>query len=121
MRDVIQKLLDELTSLNDPRVNVFDIQLTKVDHEVIFIKGKLLAEKQLVALKELVSNQFPSLALDTTSVRILESEEHEQVHVMTNLTGLYEKPTFGMPLSSELYFGTELEVLDEEKSWIFTR
>jgi cell wall-associated NlpC family hydrolase len=26
-----------------------------------------------------------------------------------------------MPLSSELYFGTELEVLDDEKRWVFTR
>jgi len=34
---------------------------------------------------------------------------------------LYEKPTFGMPLSSELYYGTMLEALDEEGNWVFTR
>jgi hypothetical protein len=41
--------------------------------------------------------------------------------VATNLTGLYERPTFGMPLSSELTYGTELEVLDAHKNWVFTR
>jgi cell wall-associated NlpC family hydrolase len=41
--------------------------------------------------------------------------------VATNLTGLYERPTFGMPLSSELGYGTDLEVLDQEKRWVLTR
>ena len=121
MRDAIQKQLDELASFNDPRTNVFDIQLKELEAETIFLTGKLLEEKQLEALKELFSNHFPSLSLDTASVRILEREPHEGVHVATNLTGLYEKPTFGMPLSSELYFGVELEVLEAEKRWVFTR
>ncbi|HET7143359.1 MAG TPA: NlpC/P60 family protein, partial [Anaerolineales bacterium] len=43
------------------------------------------------------------------------------MHVATNLTGLYEKPTFGMPLSSELYFGIQLEILEEKNGWVFTR
>jgi cell wall-associated NlpC family hydrolase len=43
------------------------------------------------------------------------------MHVATNLTGLYEKPTFGMPLSSELCYGTEVEILDEAGKWVFTR
>ncbi|MCJ7432351.1 MAG: NlpC/P60 family protein, partial [Anaerolineales bacterium] len=43
------------------------------------------------------------------------------MHVATNLTGLYEKPTFGMPLSSELMYGMPLDVLDEDGRWVFTR
>jgi len=43
------------------------------------------------------------------------------MHVGTNLTGLYERPTFGIPLSSELHYGTELEILDEQGRWVFTR
>jgi len=121
MRDAMQKQLDELASFNDPRLNVFDIQLKDLDHATISLTGKLLEEKQLEALRELFSNHFPGFSLDTASVRILDREPHEGVHVATNLTGLYEKPTFGMPLSSELYFGTELEVLEEEKRWVFTR
>jgi len=121
MRDAMQKQLDELASFNDPRLNVFDVQLKDLTHETIVLTGKLLDEKQLEALRELFSNHFPGLSLDTASVRILDREVHERVHVATNLTGLYEKPTFGMPLSSELYFGTELEVLEAEKRWVFVR
>jgi hypothetical protein len=61
------------------------------------------------------------LKLDTALIRILGHDSLERVHVSTNLTGLYERPTFGMPLSSELCYGAELEVLDEEKNWVFTR
>ena len=85
------------------------------------LSGKLLDQDQLAALESAFSNRFPSLSLDTTSVQILSRESGERVHVATNLTGLYEKPTFGMALSSELYFGTNLEVLDEQEKWVFTR
>ena len=34
MRDAIQKLLDELTSLNDHRVSVFDIQFKGLDSRI---------------------------------------------------------------------------------------
>ena len=121
MRDAIQKVLDELTAQNDNRTSVFEIQIERLDDKTLYLGGKLLYQNQLAALKEAFSLHFPELSLDTASVRILDREPHELVHVATNLTGLYEKPTFGMPLSSELCYGTELEVLDEEKRWVFTR
>ena len=121
MRDAIQKVLNELTAQNDNRISVFDLQINKLEDSTLTLSGKLLEESQLADVKETFSRQFPDLSLDTASIRVLNTEAHERVHVATNLTGLYEKPTFGMPLSSELYFGTELEVLDEDKRWVFTR
>ena len=121
MRDAIQNVLNELTAQNDNRISVFDLQINWLDDSTLSLSGKLLEESQLVDLKETLSRQFPDLGLDTASIRVLNTEAHERVYVATNLTGLYEKPTFGMPLASELYFGTELEVLDEEKRWVFTR
>jgi cell wall-associated NlpC family hydrolase len=64
---------------------------------------------------------FPDQKLDTASIRILNLEEHIHAHVATNITGLYERPTFGMPLSSELHLGTMLEILEENGNWAFTR
>jgi gamma-D-glutamyl-L-lysine dipeptidyl-peptidase len=121
MREALQKVLDELAAQNDHRISVFDLQIEKVENGTLFLRGKLLNQDQLAPLKERLSHQFPDLSLDTASIRILNRESHERVHVATNLTGLYEKPTFDMALSSELYFGTELEVLDEEEKWVFTR
>src|SRR5215216_8057497 len=121
MQDSIQKLLDELTARQDQRVSVFDIQCKGLENGTLSLSGKLLDRDQLASLEAAFSDHFPSLSLDTTSVRILSLESQERVHVATNLTGLYEKPTFGMALSSELYFGTELDVLDEQDKWVFAR
>jgi hypothetical protein len=41
--------------------------------------------------------------------------------VGTNLTGLYDTPTLHLPLSSELCYGTDVEILDQEDKWVFTR
>jgi hypothetical protein len=121
MRDSIQKWLDDLRTQNDNRISVFDLHITGVDDRSLSLSGKLLDGDQLTAFEEKFSDQFPSLSLNIASVQILSREPREHVHVATNLTGFYEKPTFGMPLSSELYFGTELEVIDEQGKWVFAR
>jgi len=113
----MQNILDEFTRSIDPRTSLFDVKIESDDNRTLMLSGRVLDESQLDELPRL----FPSIELDTTSIRILSRESHERFHVATNLTGLYEKPTFGMPLSSELCYGTELEVLDEEKRWVFTR
>ena len=113
----MQNILDEFAKSLDARTSLFDVKIDSDYTGMLTLSGRVLDESQLDELPRL----FPSRKLDITSIRILSREPHERIHVATNLTGLYEKPTFGMPLSSELYYGTELEVLDEEKRWVFTR
>ena len=113
----MQNILDEFAKSIDVRMSLFDVKIDSEDNGTLILSGRVLHQSQLDELPRL----FPGRKLDTTSIRILSREPHKLVHVATNLTGLYEKPTFGMPLSSELCYGTELEVLDEEKRWVFTR
>ena len=113
----IQSAINDIARRNDPRVSVFEIEIQGLKNNTVQLGGRLLDESQLAELHRLL----PDLKLDTVSVRILNREAHEQVHVATNLTGLYEKPTFGMPLASELTYGTDLEVLDSSGDWAFTR
>ena len=113
----IKSALDELEKQNDNRTSVFEIEIQELRNNSLTLSGRLLNEAQLDDLHRL----FPSLKMDTASIRILNRESLKRLHVATNLTGLYERPTFGMVLSSELCHGTELEVLDEEKRWVFTR
>jgi gamma-D-glutamyl-L-lysine dipeptidyl-peptidase len=113
----IQSTLDMLASQNDHRISVFDIEIERLQNSSLTLSGRLLHESQLEAL----SRHFSKWKLDTGSIRILHKGILPRMHVATNLTGLYEKPTFGMPLSSELYYGTEVEILDEEGKWVFTR
>ena len=113
----IQSKLDELASQNDNRTSVFDIQIQGTQNGNLTLRGRLLDESQL----EILSHHFRELKLDTTSIQILRRSDLPRMHIGTNLTGLYERPTFGMPLLSELHYGTELEILDEQGRWAFTR
>lgn len=113
----MQNILDEFAKSIDPRTLLFDVKIDSKTNGTLTLSGRVLDKSQLDELPRLLPNR----KLDFASIRVLNTETHEQVHVTTNLTGLYEKPTFGMPLSSELYFGTELEVLDEKGRWVFTR
>ena len=121
MRDSIQKLLDEFDSLYDKRLTVFNIQLKELHDGKASLGGKLLDQDQLRTLEGTFSDRFPSLSLDTTSVRILSRESRGRFHVATNLTGLYDGPTLHLPLSSDLCYGTEVDILEEEDKWAFTR
>ena len=110
-------ILEDFAKSIDPRVTLFDVKVDSETNGTIALSGCVLDVSQLDELPRL----FPSRNLDISSIRVLNAETHERVHVTTNLTGLYERPTFGMALSSELAYGTELEVLDEQGKWVFTR
>jgi len=113
----IQSTLDMLASQTDQRTSVFDIDIVRLQNSKLTLSGRLLHESQL----ETLAQHFSNWKLDTGSVRILHRGDLPRMHVATNLTGLYEKPTFGMPLSSELCYGTEVEIPDEQGKWVFTR
>ncbi|MBI3161080.1 MAG: C40 family peptidase [Chloroflexi bacterium] len=113
----IQNKLNDLASQYDKRVSVFDIEITALNGDTISLSGRVLNQSQLDDLHRFL----PDLNLDTASINILERPGLPRLRVNTNLTGLYEKPTFYMPLSSELYYGTELEILEEKDRWAFTR
>ena len=110
-------LLEDFAKSVDPRTSLFDVEIDSETNGTLILSGRVLDKSQLDELPRL----FPGRKLDTAPIRILNAETHERVHVTTNLTGLYEKPTFGMALSNELTYGTELEVLDEQGKWVFTR
>jgi len=110
-------LLEDFAKSVDPRTSLFDVKIDSETNGTLVLSGRVLHGSQLDELPRIYSNR----KLDTAAIRILNAETHERVHVTTNLTGLYEKPTFGMPLSSELTYGTELEVLDAQGNWVLTR
>ena len=108
--------LDDYIKSIDTRTSLFDIKIDSESDGTLALSGRILDKCQMDELPRL----FPNRQLDTASIRILNDETHDQVHVATNLTGLYERPTFGMTLSSELPYGTDLEVLDENGNWVCT-
>ncbi len=117
MISAINKKLDELAVKCDPRLSVFDVKINALTDKTLSLSGRVLEMVQVDDLRRL----FADLELDTASINILNRPNLPRLSVGTNLTGLYEKPTFGMVLSSELCFGTSLEVLEEQGHWVFTR
>lgn len=112
-----QSILDELAAKTDKRTSVFDLRILRQQNGILALGGVLLEKSQLESL----ARHFPDLELDTASVRILDQGNPTPMHVATNLTGLYEQPSFGVPLASELPFGTNLQILDESDRWVFVR
>ena len=113
----MQTILDDFAKTLDKRTTVFDVKIASQTSDSLTLSGRVLHQSQLDELPRL----FPQLKLDTASVNALHTDANERVHVATNLTGLHEKPTFRVPLLSELTFGTELEVLEEQGKWVFVR
>lgn len=113
----IQSTLDMLASQTDRRTSIFDVEILGLQDSSLVLGGRLLHESQL----ETLSRHLPDWKLDTAAIRILHKADSPRMHVATNLTGLFDEPTLYLPLSSELGYGTELDILDEEKNWAFTR
>ena len=113
----IQSTLDLLASQSDHRTSVFDIEIVRLQNSSLTLSGRLLDEDQLEAL----ARHFANWKLDTGLIRILHKGILPRMHVATNLTGLYDKPTLHLPLSSQLAYGTDVEILEEEENWAFTR
>lgn len=113
----MQIILDNFAKSLDKRTTVFDVKIDSDSNGTLTLSGRVLLKSQLDELPRLI----PDFKLDTASVRILHTDANERVHVATNLTGLHESPTFRVPLLSELTFGTELEVLEEQGKWVFVR
>lgn len=113
----IQSTINELAKHTDRRTSVFEIEVQGLKNRILKLGGRVLHEVQLEDLRR----ALPDLKLNVDLVRILSRDARERVHVATNLTGLYEKPAFDLPLSSELVYGTGLEVLDVHNRWVFTR
>lgn len=111
----IQSTLDKLASQNDNRTSVFEIEIVRLQNSRLTLSGRLLDESQL----EILNTHFSKWKLDTSAIQILRKGELQHMFVITNLAGFYEKPTFSVPLSSELYYGNELEILHEQGNWVF--
>jgi hypothetical protein len=97
------------------------MQLEGIRTTTILLSGRVLAVSQLQALTEKLNAAFPTYEVDVSGISVLEQGPMPCQHVNTNLAGLYESPSFAVPLVSELYYGTSLHILDEKDRWALVR
>ncbi len=122
MLETLQSLLGEISSrYADPRVHVFQVQAESGEGEWVALNGKVLDEDALGDLHTCVEGQLPGLQVDFGGIKVLRRTLPQVKTVATNLTGFYAAPSWQAEMLSQLFFGWELEVLEECGAWAFVR
>ncbi len=120
MLETLQLLLDEISSrYADPRVHVFEVRAESGEGEWVALTGKVLDEDTLADLHACVESQLPGLQVDFAGIQVLRHTPPRLKTVATNLTGLYAEPSWRSKMLSQLFYGWELEVLEECGPWAF--
>ncbi len=122
MLETLQSLLSEISSrYADRRLQVFEVRAESGEGEWTALNGKVLDEDSLADLRTCLETQLPGLQVDYAGIRVLRRSPPRLKTVSTNLTGLYAGPSWQAPMLSQLFYGWELEVLEECEPWVFVR
>ncbi len=122
MLETLLSLLTEIsTRYADRRVQVFKVWAESGEGEWVALNGKVLDEDTLADLRTCLETQLPGLQVDYAGIRVLRGTYTRRKYVATNLTGLYDQPGWQACMLSQLFYGWELEVLEECGPWAFVR
>ncbi len=122
MFEILQSLLVDISSrYADRRVQVFEVQAESGEGEWVALNGKVLDDYTLTDLRTCLESQVPGLQVDYAGIRVLRGASPRRKFVATNLTGLYAGPAWQADMLSQLFYGWELEVLEECGPWAFVR
>lgn len=122
MYDNIQNILLEFERVfEDSRETVFDVKFDLESDGRGAFWGKVLEIQQVQALQAAVFSLYPAGIMDFSEIKVLRDSHNSQMFVNTNITGLYSAPSFLSDLTSQLIFGTAVEVLEQADQWAFVR
>lgn len=121
MRVQVQNAIQKIAEKYDARIRTFEVEIKQVRGKKLTLQGRVLEGSQVKELQHRLNRLFPNLCVDSSAVRVLQSDTNPSVWVATNLTGFYEGSTFHTDLVNELRYGSELEVLEERGEWVYAR
>ncbi len=115
----IETLLEEITAHHrDEREHLFDVHIEKMDGSQVILSGRVLEESNLDELRRRLP---PGWTMDAHGVHILRQTAAVTLTVATNLTSLHRQPSFLAEQLSQLLYGRQVEVLEEQERWVFVR
>jgi len=122
----IQAALKEIAEqFSDTREQLLEVEIESFEGEKLVLKGRVLDDATLSALRNAVQDAGPELNVNTEAVRVLRQPDNTILTVNTNLTGFYDGPSHLAEHLSEQMYGWQLEVLFEEQVrgdiWSFVR
>ncbi len=114
-------LRDLETHFRDRRVNLVETSIETDGGNGIHLKGRVLDEKTLSGLCELIRAAVPGVEIDAHEVKVLRNPSPKWMNVAVNLTGLYYEPSWLAEMGTQNIYGTLLEILEEKEDWAFVR
>lgn len=122
MLETIQALLAGLQKkYKDARLHIFSVQVAALDGQNLTLSGKVLENSDLADLHSVFAQQLPDIHLDTRAIRVLRQPSNEILTVAVNLTSLHASTSFISEMTSQMLFGTPVEVLEQEDRWVYVR
>jgi gamma-D-glutamyl-L-lysine dipeptidyl-peptidase len=101
---------------DDMRTQLFDVQAAEREGR-LHLAGRVLNENTFQALAQ----AFSKWDTDFREVQVLRRPEPEYRWISTNLTSLHNGASFLSEMTSQMLFGTRLEVLQTADQWAFVR
>lgn len=121
MSESIDRLLASLARERiDPRTDLLEVSVRAATGSHIELTGRVLDAEDLLRLKEILQAQLPGFTFDLRGVLALRQAAIVMT-VATHLTGLYTAPSWQAELQSEMLFGWQVEVLEEQGDWCRVR
>lgn len=119
MNNNIETLLEEIASHHrDEREHLFDLHIEKQTASQVVLSGRVLEESNLEELRQHLPAGW---TMDVHAVRVLRRSATTTLTVATNLTSLYRQPSFLAEQLTQLMYGRQVEVLEEQDRWVFVR
>jgi len=105
----------------DTREFVFNVSVQVEDNNRVSLDGKVLEEQMVQFLQAAIYGIHPAANVDVSGLKVLKQKDNLRMVVRTNLTSLYEKPSFLEELLSQLVYGMQVDILEKEEDWVFVR
>jgi len=117
-QQIEQVLADVAARYNDRRLHVCNLRADVDEEGAVKIAGRVLEASYLEAVRQSLP---PSARVASYDVTVLRADATRTVAVATNLTDLHVEPSFLSELLTQVTYGVELEVLEEQDKWVFVR
>jgi gamma-D-glutamyl-L-lysine dipeptidyl-peptidase len=122
MKEQIDSVLTTLRQqFDDSRTQVFDVQVSVQDNQRLLLTGRVLDELTYQSLHHALQNAFPDHERIDSSLKVLRHSNPEYLWVASNLTSLHSGTSFLSEMTSQMLYGTRVEVLQTHDRWVFVR
>lgn len=120
--DTVQTILNNVRQrFADSRIYHCQVEAADITGNTVYLQGEVLDRETLAAVKSELATQLPDMAVDSTAVQVLRQPKPSYLVVSSNITELYEGPSFLAARSTTLLNGTVGELLKEDGRWAYLR